>query len=159
MDPNIMRSLITGHISMKYFVCISVPMAILLQCIGKITALDYLCYIGYHHCSGSQWCCPNGYVCTGTQLCLTVGAIIGIVIGVLFGVGIVIAIIVICCRRGRSSSRGTRLQAQSGVVIMPPEQQGYHQTGYSQAAYPQTGYPMAAFPPTGYQQESLPLKS
>lgn len=71
---------------------------------------------------------------------------------------------------GRSSSH----QTQSGVVMMPPEQQGfnqttcsqaayppsgYQQTGYSQAAYPQTGYPIAAYPQTGYQQESIPLKS
>ncbi|XP_056005099.1 uncharacterized protein LOC130050128 isoform X1 [Ostrea edulis] len=31
------------------------------------------CPIGYSACSDTIWCCPSGYICTGTATCISVG--------------------------------------------------------------------------------------
>lgn len=27
----------------------------------------------YHCCTGTKWCCPSGYICTGTSTCIGIG--------------------------------------------------------------------------------------
>ncbi|XP_052104299.1 cysteine and tyrosine-rich protein 1-like isoform X1 [Mytilus californianus] len=141
---------------MKYILCISVLSTILLQAIVKITGFGDLCYSGYHHCSGTSWCCPNGYVCTGTTTCLSTGLIVGIVIGCLVGVGIFIGVICACVRHRNNA--GTLLQTQGGAhVVTAQSGQTYPQSGqtYPQSGqtYPQSGYPGASYPQQpGYPQ-------
>ncbi|XP_063430732.1 uncharacterized protein LOC134712791 [Mytilus trossulus] len=80
------------------------------------------CLYSYYECTGYNWCCPNGYYCTGTSICNAnpysssysssfsysrIGYIVG---GCIAGVVILICIIVAVCK---SSSK-------SGRVIAPP---------------------------------------
>ncbi|VDI81983.1 Hypothetical predicted protein [Mytilus galloprovincialis] len=118
---------------MKLITLISVILVILFQCISNIKGSDYSCFSGYHHCSGTIWCCQDGYVCTGTATCLSIGVIVGIAIGCLVGFGVFVAVICVCCCRGgrRANTNGTVLQPQGASV----GQQGYPQTAYPQANY------------------------
>ncbi|XP_071165859.1 uncharacterized protein [Mytilus edulis] len=80
------------------------------------------CQYRYYHCTGYNWCCPNGYYCTGTSTCNVnpysssysssisysrIGYIVG---GCIAGLVILICIIVAVCK---SSSKSRR-------VIAPP---------------------------------------
>ncbi|XP_022344731.2 uncharacterized protein LOC111137540 [Crassostrea virginica] len=106
------------------------------------------CLYGYHCCSDSTgYCCPDGYICSGT-ICISLTVIIApVVIGVV--VIIVIIVIVIACKKKRAQ----------GVIIAPNTNVGYnvqqqttHQYGqqpgqpgsypYGQPAHPgQMAYP------------------
>ncbi|XP_063426043.1 uncharacterized protein LOC134709839 isoform X2 [Mytilus trossulus] len=95
---------------------------------------DYSCFSGYHHCSGTIWCCKDGYVCTGTATCLSIAAIVGISIGCLVSFGVFVALICVCyCR-----SRGRR--ANTNGTVMQPQGASVGQQGYPQTAYPQANY-------------------
>ena len=34
---------------------------------------ELFCNVGYSHCKGYIWCCPDGYVCTGSSTCISIG--------------------------------------------------------------------------------------
>ncbi|XP_063398860.1 uncharacterized protein LOC134683474 [Mytilus trossulus] len=86
------------------------------------------CYLGYNPCSGTDLCCPDGYVCTGSSTCLSIGAIVGACIGAIVGLVFFIVLIYLCCR----SKKGT-----VGTVITHP---GAHTTVVGQQQYGQQAY-------------------
>ncbi|XP_071160428.1 uncharacterized protein [Mytilus edulis] len=86
------------------------------------------CYLGYTLCSGSYWCCPDGYVCTGSSTCLSIGTIVGACIGAIVGLVFFIVLIYLCCR----SKKGT-----VGTVITHP---GANTTVVGQQQYGQQAY-------------------
>lgn len=57
---------------------------------------------GQKRCSGNRWCCPDGYICTGTATCLSIGGVAGIAVGCLTLICILSVIVIILWRRGRT---------------------------------------------------------
>ncbi|XP_061165705.1 uncharacterized protein LOC133174621 [Saccostrea echinata] len=96
----------------------------------------------YHCCSGNIWCCPSGYICTGTATCISIGAIVGPIVGL---IAIIVYVVVCCiCYKKR--------QQTPGVVYNPQTTQpGYGQPqAYGQ---PQTyGQPQPYGQPQAYGQ-------
>lgn len=82
------------------------------------------CFYGYHCCSQSSgYCCPDGFVCSGS-ICISLVVIIApIVIGVI--VIIVIVVVVIACKKKRAQ----------GVVIAPSSNVGYNVQHQQTTAY------------------------
>uniref|UniRef100_K1QA56 Granulin n=1 Tax=Magallana gigas TaxID=29159 RepID=K1QA56_MAGGI len=37
---------------------------------------------GYHCCKGKDFCCPFGYICSGSRTCLSIGTIVGPIVAV-----------------------------------------------------------------------------
>uniref|UniRef100_A0A8W8IEU1 Cysteine and tyrosine-rich protein 1 n=1 Tax=Magallana gigas TaxID=29159 RepID=A0A8W8IEU1_MAGGI len=76
----------------------------------------------YHCCTGTKWCCPSGYICTGTSTCIGIGVIIGPIVGLV----VIIACVVVCCICYKKK------QQTPGVVFNPQAQPAY---GQSNPAY------------------------
>ncbi|XP_022345712.1 uncharacterized protein LOC111138162 [Crassostrea virginica] len=73
---------------------------------------DIACPPGYHYCDGTLYCCPSGYICTGTSTCLHLAVIIGPIVGLVLIIACIV-VCCICCRRRRSTP---------GVVYSPTPQ-------------------------------------
>ncbi|XP_048746420.2 uncharacterized protein LOC125658987 [Ostrea edulis] len=97
----------------------------------------------YHCCSGTIWCCPSGYICTGSSTCLSIGVIVGPIVGLV----VLIVCVVVCCVCYKKK------QQTQGVVMSP---QTTTQPGYGQpAAY---GQPQGYGQPAAYGQPDLSAK-
>ncbi|CAG2208992.1 unnamed protein product [Mytilus edulis] len=116
------------------------------------------CLYGYNHCTGYDWCCLDGYVCTGSSTCLSVGAIIGACIGAIAGLVFFIVLIYLCCRT-KKGTVGT-VVTRPGVNTTVIGQQQYGQQAYGQPpAYgqPQYGQPMYGQQQYGQPQNGQPM--
>ncbi|XP_048746586.2 uncharacterized protein LOC125659080 [Ostrea edulis] len=99
--------------TMKPLVCLSFlcVCVILLSC--EVEAFsDLACPANYHYCEGTIYCCPSGYICTGTSTCLHLAIIIGPIVGLVILI-VCVVVCCICCRRRRSTP---------GVVYSPTPQ-------------------------------------
>lgn len=112
---------------------------------------------GYHCCSGSIYCCPDGYICTGTLTCISIGVIVGPIVGAI----VLIISCVVCCvcyrrRRNLPATASYGQQAQPQVAVSYGQQTTY---GQPQAYGQPQGYgqPQAYGQPQGYPQ-SPPVK-
>nr|XP_022337554.1 uncharacterized protein LOC111133424 [Crassostrea virginica] len=109
---------------------------------------DDCALIGYHCCHGSIYCCPDGYICTGTLTCISIGVIVGPVVG---GIVLIVSCVVccVCYRRRRNRLPATvgygqqpQVTVSSGQQVSYSHPQAYGQSqGYGQppVAYPQSG--------------------
>ncbi|XP_078310842.1 uncharacterized protein LOC144618525 [Crassostrea virginica] len=62
---------------------------------------DSECADGYHCCTGTIWCCPSGYMCTGSSSCISVGVIVGPIVVLVI---IIILVALYCYRRRRAAA-------------------------------------------------------
>ncbi|XP_061180097.1 uncharacterized protein LOC133188617 isoform X1 [Saccostrea echinata] len=58
----------------------------------------------YKCCTGTVWCCPPGYMCTGGSSCLSIGLIIGPIVVVIAIIACVV--VAIFCYRKRQHTAG-----------------------------------------------------
>lgn len=77
----------------------------------------------YHCCTGTIWCCPSGYICTGSATCISIGVIVGPIVGLVLLV-VCVVVCVVCYKKK---------QQTPGVVFNPQTQVN---PGYGQQAPP-----------------------
>ncbi|CAC5398045.1 unnamed protein product [Mytilus coruscus] len=127
--------------------------AVILMILLLISLVDgQSCYLGYHSCTGYDWCCPDAYICTGSSTCLSIGAIVGACIGAIVGLVFFIVLIYLCYR----SKKGTvgTVVVHPGVHTTVVGQQQYGQPVYGQP--PQYGHPQYSQPQYSQPQYSQP---
>nr|XP_011429816.1 uncharacterized protein LOC105329988 [Crassostrea gigas] len=79
---------------------------------------------GYHCCKGKDFCCPFGYICSGSRTCLSIGAIAGPIVGVVI---LIIGCATCCvyCRRKRNQTPPQMATyGQQGGTVALGQQQG-----------------------------------
>ncbi|XP_061192857.1 uncharacterized protein LOC133201074 [Saccostrea echinata] len=98
---------------MKIVTCFTFICACAISFSGEVKGLsDIFCPPNYHHCDGTLYCCPSGYICIGSATCLHLAVIIGPIVGLVVLIACVV-VCCICCRRRRSTP---------GVVYSPTPQ-------------------------------------
>lgn len=93
---------------------------------------------GYHCCKGKDFCCPFGYICSGSRTCLSIGTIVGPIVAVVA--------LIISCTIGCVCYRRRRNQTPPPMVTYG-QQQGT--AAYGQQAY---GQSQSSGPPPNYGQ-------
>lgn len=116
---------------MASFCCLCI--IFILELITEIKGQACL-FSSYHLCTGYDWCCPNGYVCTGSSTCLSIGTIVGACIGGLIGLALFVVFIYCVCFKKKTSSPGTVIVTQQAGVVTT------NQTGQQQLLQPLVGY-------------------
>lgn len=102
---------------------------------------------GYHCCKGKDFCCPFGYICSGSRTCLSIGTIVGPIVAV---VALIISCTIgcVCYRRRRNQTPPPMVTygQQQGTAAYG-QQQGT--VAYGQQAY---GQSQSSGPPPNYGQ-------
>nr|XP_022287127.1 uncharacterized protein LOC111099910 isoform X1 [Crassostrea virginica] len=109
---------------------------------------------GYHCCTGTSYCCPWGYVCSGSRSCLSIGTIVGPIVG---GVVLLISCIIgcVCCRRRRNQQPPPTVTYGQTNATVVQGQQSYGQQAYGQPpAYGQQANGQQAYGQQAYGQQA-----